>query len=266
MRGRCALTHEEGEYIKSHLIPKALTRPSASGRPLIQIQSGKNAIRRWDSWFDDRLVILKGENYLTDLDTWAIKTMRMHKMVWSGWGAADSLHGHFQALPGSPWGIRRIKGIDTLKLRLFFLSLLWRAAATSLPEFAEVDMPEDDLEVLRTMLLASQALPISFYPISLTQLSTKGFIHNMPPMADYKKIPSLIPGLRHRLERMYRFYFDGLIAHISLPDGSCNYQKEGSLVLGATRDVVLSTVSYESSFQKENFDTVLSESNPTNLI
>jgi hypothetical protein len=123
VRGRCALTHEEGEYISSHLIQKALTRPIAPGRPLIQFQSGKNAIRRWDSWFDDRLVILKGEKYLTDLDTWAIKTMRMHKMVWSSWGTAESLHGHFQVLPGSPWGIRRIKGIDTLRLRLFFLKL-----------------------------------------------------------------------------------------------------------------------------------------------
>lgn len=266
MRGRCALTHDEGEYIASHLIPKALTGPSAPGRPLIQIQSGKNALRRWDSWFDDRLVILKGEKYLTDLDTWAIKTMRMHKMVWSGWGGADSLHGHFQILPGSPWGIRRIKGIDTLKLRLFFLSLLWRAAATSRSEFAEIDMPENELEVLRTMLLASQALPISFYPVSLTQLSTKGVIHNMPPIAQYKKIPSLIPGLPHRLERIYRFYFDGLIAHFRLPDGNSSPQKVGALVLGATNDVVVSTVAYESSFQKENFDIVLSESNPTNLI
>lgn len=266
MRGRCALTHEEGEYIASHLIPKALTRPSAPGRPLIQIQSGKNAIRRWDSWFDNRLVILKGEKYLTDLDTWAIKTMRTHKMVWSGWGTANSLHGHFQALSGSPWGIRRIKGIDTLRLRLFFLSLLWRAAATSLPEFAEVDMPEGDLESLRTMLLTSQPLPLSFYPISLTQLSTKGVIHNMPPIADYKKIPSLIPGLPHRLERIYRFYFDGLIAHFRIPGGGSAPSAEGALVLGATADVVVSTVPYEHSFEKENFDTVLSESNPTNLI
>ena len=87
----------------------------------------------------------------------------------------------------------------------------------------------------------------------------------MPPIADYKKVPSLMPGLRHRLEPMYRFYFDGLIAHIRLPDGSSR-QEEGPFVLGAANDVVLSTLTYESSFQKENFDIVLSESNPTNLI
>ncbi|MDP1547252.1 MAG: hypothetical protein Q8L87_14660 [Anaerolineales bacterium] len=215
------------------------------------------------------MVILKGEKYLTDLDTWAIKTMRAHKMVWSGWGTADSLHGHFQVLPGSPWGIRRINGVDTKRLRLFFLSLLWRAAATSRQEFAEVEMPTDDLEMLRTMLLASQPLPLSFYPITLTQLSTRGVMQNMPPIADYKNIPSLIPGLPHRLERIYRFYFDGLLAHIHIPDGTGgadDYKEEGSFVLGAANDVVLSTVTYESSFQKENFDIVMSESNPTNLI
>ena len=60
MRGICALTREEGEFLASHLIPKALTRPSVPGRPLIQIASGKKPVRRWDSWYDDGLVTHKG--------------------------------------------------------------------------------------------------------------------------------------------------------------------------------------------------------------
>ena len=260
MRGVCALTHDEGEFIASHLIPKALTRPAKAGRPLIQIKSGEHPIRRWDSWFDDRLVTVKGENILTDLDTWAIRVMRERKMVWSGWGGAQSLHGHFSPLPGSNWGIRKVSGIDTQRLRLFFLSLLWRAAATSRAEFAEIDMPVADLETLRQMLLVGQSSPVTFYWISLTQLSTKGVIHNMPPIAQFKEIRNPVPGLPHRLARIYRFYFDGLIAHVHLPDSDRVTVDLSSFVIGAHDTFSVSTVTYESSFQRENLDYVRAES------
>ena len=82
MKGICALTLEPGDFIAAHLIPKALTRPSFPGRPLVQIASGKKAVRRWDSWYDERLVTLSGENVLTELDTWAIEQLRAHRLVW----------------------------------------------------------------------------------------------------------------------------------------------------------------------------------------
>lgn len=36
------------------------------------------------------------------------------------------------------WGIRKIEGIDGSRLRLFFISLLWRAAVSEMVEFREV--------------------------------------------------------------------------------------------------------------------------------
>jgi len=243
--GVCALTHEEGEFISAHLIPKALTRPSVRGRPLLQIESGKKPKRRWDSWYDDHLVTIAGEAILTELDTWAIQHLRAHRLVWSGWGSARTLLGHYSPIANSPWGIRRVAGLDTLRLRLFYISLLWRAAATTRPEFAEVELPPDDMETLRSMLIERKASPASFYRVQLTQLSTKGLIHNMPPIAQYKEVKNLVIGMKHRVEKIFRFYFDGLIAHIHCPDTESAGSDYGPLVLGAEEDVVLSTVTYE---------------------
>jgi hypothetical protein len=265
MRGTCALTKTEGELIASHLLPKALTRPSKRGRPLIQISSGKKPVRRWDSWYDDQLVTLQGEKLLTDLDTWAIAAMRKHRRVWSGGQGADSLAGHFTPLSGSPWGIRRVNGLDTRRLRLFFMSLLWRAAATSRPEFHEVSVPDADLEQLRHMILSGSSDPAGYYQVTLTQLSTKGVIQNMPPIAQYKEVRSTVPGLPHRLERIFRFYLDGLIAHVRLPEGTMDQEELGAMVLGACDEVVISTVTYERSFQRENLEFVQEETLPSAL-
>lgn len=265
MRGVCALTGIEGEFIAAHLIPKAVTKPSIAGRPLIQIASGKKAMRRWDSWYDDALVTIDGENILTELDTWAIRAMREHRLIWGGWGNSKTLEGHYTPLPGSAWGVRRVS-MDTRRLRLFFLSLLWRAAATSRPEFAEVEMPAADLERLRLMLCERNAEPASYYRTQLTQLSTRGVVHNMPPIAQYKEVKSLVPGMRHRVERIYRFYFDGLIAHLHLPETESSDTELGPMVLGADKHVVVSTVTYESSFQNENLTWVLKEALPSHLV
>lgn len=266
MKGICALTQEEGEFIAAHLIPKALTKPSRPGRPLVQIASGKKPTRRWDSWYDDQLVTIRGENILTEFDTWAIQQLRAHRLVWSGWGGTPTLEGHYSPLPDSPWGIRRISGLDTHRLRLFFLSLLWRAAATSRQEFAEIQMPREDIEKLRVMLIERKATPASFYRIQLTQLSTIGLVHNMPPIVQYKSIRNPVIGLPHRVEKIFRFYFDGLIAHFHLPETEPADRDYGSMVLGAEKTIVISTITYEHSFQRENLNIVLSEALPSALL
>ncbi|MBB3020090.1 hypothetical protein FHR70_003171 [Microvirga lupini] len=258
--GTCKLTGKKGKFVASHLIPKALTRPAVSGAPLIQFGSGRKPTRRWDSWYDRNLVIREGEDILTDLDTWAITELRKHRLVWSGWGPMTMLKDDHDTLNGTPWGIRRIKTIDTQRLRLFFLSLLWRAAATSRPEFSEIVMPPEDLERLRLMILQGTSEPLSFYPIALIQLSTVGEIHNQTPLADAKRVPAT-GDEPERLIPIFRFYLDGLIAHIHRQTTDDGYaDRLGPLILGSSNEVVISTVTFERSFQLENFLTVLSES------
>ena len=212
-------------------------------------------MRRWTSWYDPRLVTEEGEKILADLDTWAIEQLRRHRLVWSGW------HGHSlkedeETVGVDGLGIRRVRGIEPGRLRLFFLSLLWRAAATDLEEFAEVELSPEDLEQLRQMILTSDPSPLSFYPCQLAQLSTKGLVHNRPPHRDLKMLPTEPLGLpvRPLIELpTFRFYFDGLIAHMHpVMPLDCPASSLGPLIVGAESSLVLPIIRFENSTQRSD--------------
>lgn len=260
---RCKLTHKGGKFVKAHLIPQAFTKPETPGDPLMQFGQGHKPKRRWSSWYDPTLVNAEGELILRDLDTWAISFLRKAKLVWSGWGPVVSLNDQTITVPHLGWGIRRVQVPDKDRLRLFMLSILWRAAATSLPEFHEIRMPPADLETLRLALLNQIPPPIDFYPASLTQLSTLGVQQNLTPIAQSKPIPSL-DDEPARIVPIFRFYFDGLIIHFHRQTSDDGHtQSLGPLVVGSEQAVVVSTVPYEVSFQHENLqNSILDLINP----
>jgi hypothetical protein len=261
--GLCALTGTPGKFVEAHILPKALTRPERPGAPLIQRRSGRRPVRRWTSWYDANLVTADGEKILAGYDDWAIRELRRHKLVWSGWGGSKSLEAKdFTALNSTPWGMRRISEIDTQHLRLFFLSLLWRAAASGLVEFHEVQLSADTMEALRKMVELGDASPVNFLPISLTQISTLGVIHNQGIFHRTKTLPGL-PGLPVQMRRYYRIYIDGLIAHVHLDQHDPNHIRElGIMMLGSEADCVLTTVTFERSFELENMLWIHAESLP----
>jgi len=257
--GVCKLTGIRGRYVKSHLIPKALTYPGPEGPPFYQGGSGRFSTRRWDSWYDPKLVVAEGETILADLDDWAVKFLRKQHLVWSGWGPMQTL-APSQKLPfGDGWGLRQIEVENPTRLRLFFHSLLWRAAASGLPEFAEIAVSVKDLELLRTIVAEGVPAPVSFYPITLTQLSTRGDVHNLSPISQEKPVPG-IDDQRDRLIPIFRFYFDGLIAHFHRHAKDDGYTASlGAIMVGLEKTLRVVTLPYEGSFQQENLNIVIAE-------
>ncbi|ABF07202.1 hypothetical protein ACUXAV_006741 [Cupriavidus metallidurans] len=265
--GICKLTGQHGIFLKSHIIPAALTRKDKSA-PFIEAGNGRPPKRTWNSWFDSELVIQRGEKILTEFDTWAIANMRRAKLVWSGWGESTVLEPSMdfsathQLLEehDNHLGVHSIQGIDTARLRLFLLSLLWRAAVTKRPEFEEIKLPAGDEQQLRRMLLEGTAEPADFYPITLTQLSTLGPHHNQTPIyRDYHFGPDAERGLPPA--KTYRFYFDGLIAIVFLPGYSPDlYEGISAIAVGGKPDRLdVVTVPFEHSFQHENMGKVVLE-------
>ena len=108
--GICKLTRRHGRFVKSHIIPAALTKPSRKGSYFLQMGKNERPRRRWSSWYDPELVTDEGEKYLEELDTWAIKILRKNKMVWSGWGGRSALDECLHNTPG-PIGIRVVENI-----------------------------------------------------------------------------------------------------------------------------------------------------------
>jgi hypothetical protein len=254
--GTCRLTQTKGEFVRAHILPKAVTRPERPGAPLIQHGQGERPKKRFSSWYDSQLVTSAGENILRDYDTFGIEQLHQNKMVWSSWGPMTSLStSDFKRLPGLSIGLRSIALVDGPRFRLFLLSLLWRMSETSLPEFKECKLPATDRERLRNMIVAGDAGPIEFYPTSLTQISTLGIPHNLAGLSQAVVYPG---GLTSQIVRAY---FDGLIVHFHKPGlRTQDAAALGPLVVGNEDRMTIATIDYESSWERSNLVANVMES------
>lgn len=206
--------------------------------------------KRWSSWYDQRLVTQAGEDVLSAYDTAAIIELRKLKLIWHSWAQSQTIpcDDHLP-ISGTTWGLRKIKAVHPTRLRLFFLSLLWRAAATRLREFSHIVLPPDDLEKLRLMVLNRQPEPLSFYPAQVIQLSTRGIIHNHTPINWAKTMPA-VGDESKRSESIIRFYFDGLVVYISCQNSDDGLtERLGSLVVGSGDELFVSTLPWDDSLQ-----------------
>lgn len=207
--GVCKLTGTSGRFVRSHLIPQAFTKPSIPGEFFIAGGGGRRLVRNWSSWYDEQLVTQEGEALLAEYDNWAIRELRRTALVWSGWGSATALslppeheeqHGKHR--------LRVVECANPVRLRLFFLTLLWRAAATRRPEFDEVMIPENDLQILGQLIVSRDAGRADFYATTLLQIVTRGPDHNLGPINRIFANPESLD------LNCFRFYFDGLVVHI----------------------------------------------------
>ena len=121
-------------------------------------------------------------------------------------------------------------------------------------------MPDDDLEKLRLMVLNRDPGDISFYPASLTLLSTVGPKHNFSPIAMTKTIPA-IGDYKGATVPIFRFYFEGLVIHMHRQSVDAGETKaRGAQVVGNENEIVFSTVKFEGSWQLENMRYIKAES------
>lgn len=253
--GICKLTGEPGKFVKAHLIPKALTRPAMPGVPFVETGLGRPPSRKWSSWYDQKIVIQKGEDRLSTIDTHGIAELRRQKLVWSGWGPMVTIPSESLG-DGTGWGIRRLVDVDAKQVRLFFISLVWRAAVSDLPGFADVCVAQHDVERLRKMVLSGDTEPADYFGITLTQISTIAEMHNLTPFPRTKTLRNP-DGTVLKEVPFIRFYFEGLIAHIHPYQGEAD--EWGPMLLGNGNELIATTVTYERSFQKENMDNLALE-------
>lgn len=257
--GICKLTGISGPLVKAHILPAALTYPAEKGLPFAQAGRDSAPIKRWNSWYDTSIVTREGEDILAEYDNWAIEKLRQHRLVWSGWGKARKFESSdsIAIAGGNGYGAREITGLDGGMLRLFFLSLLWRAAVSKLHEFAEVQLHASDIRRLRRMLVDRDPTPLERFPISLIQLSSKGPIHNHAPIAQRKLRDITKPN--GPTVPIFRFYLDGLIAHVHRESSCAEIEGLGPMLLGVEARTVVTVVPFEESWQRENLDELIRE-------
>lgn len=214
----CALTGINGKYVKSHIIPLALTRLERTGEKFVEAGIGLGIKTRSNSWFDNGLVTREGEDILADIDAKGIELLRKHKLVWSGWNNEKELLSNDQILHDGVPCHRFIQLECARDLQLLFLSILWRAAASKRSEFQDFTLEPAELEQLRVRVLKKDPGDFREYPIQLFQISTLGMHHNRTPLMESKDIPNSDASPTESVDYA-RIYFDGLTAHLHLPRG-----------------------------------------------
>lgn len=234
--GVCKLTNKTGRFVDSHILPRALTILNKTGERALEASITGAVKKKLPGWYDNQLCIAEGEEILSKIDNAAIKILREHQLLWSGWGESiTSLITDDREFDenNNPEGIglRAIKNLDWKPVKLFILSLIWRAAASERIEMESVKLPSAMLEKLRQIILNRTPLTVIDFPIRLYQLGDKGIIHNRTPLIEEMKIELPEPfGVRTYI--ICRVYIDGLIAHITLNPDDDFLENSKSLLLG----------------------------------
>lgn len=123
VEGFCKPTGAYGRLVRSHLLPRAVTRPRVAGRPFLQGGDGSRLTQRWDSWYDQDLVPDEGEQILARYDTLGIRELTRLRLIWKSWGSRTALPYPVTIEPGFPsFGLRIVRCSDNTTLRLFFLT------------------------------------------------------------------------------------------------------------------------------------------------
>src|SRR4029077_19127731 len=117
----------------------------------------------------------------------------------------------------------------------------------------------NELAQLREMVLHGAVEPYHFYPVTLTQLSTRSFPHNWSASRLIKREPmvdsntgELVDGALREIDP-YRYYFDGLIAHLHINDEVEHVAGVGPVYVGPGNELVVTTVPSEGSRQMTQF-------------
>jgi hypothetical protein len=147
-------------------------------------------------------------------------------------------------------GIRMLEGVNSEKLRKFFLSIAWRASVSSIKDSAEFKLSDKTEGKLKEYLL-NDGGNWQHYPISLTQLHTKGVAHNHFPLIDNIATPNPETGDLDNVQTA-RIYLDGLVARIKLFDDSFCVEEKNSMFVGGDDRLLVSCIAFEASFQYEN--------------
>ncbi|MEI8641618.1 hypothetical protein P4S68_13050 [Pseudoalteromonas sp. Hal099] len=124
-------------------------------------------MKRADSWYDKSIVIREGEDYLSEIDSFAIDELRAQGLLWS----SEKLR---KPATGSTNEITIVNFNEPLRIRKFFLSLLWRAAVSSLPEFVDVTLSKEQIEILRKIIIGEMEDKLSVFPIILDSINWRG--------------------------------------------------------------------------------------------
>ena len=149
--GVCKFCNEEGTLIEAHVLPKRMDLLNSLPKKLFTLDKTSPPKRSPRGSYDKDLLCHTCEHrYFEPLDTYAFDVLfnrRLEATAEFGFGE---------------W-LLRFRGADGNRLKLFVLSVIWRASASSRPDFEGCDLGGDQ-DLLREMVAHSKPGAPSYMP------------------------------------------------------------------------------------------------------
>lgn len=158
---KCKLTHTEGKGINAHIIPKsfyAIDPSETQPTKIITNVEGKYPQRSPIGIYDNNIVTAEGERVFSDWDDYASDLLLKQKMSFQPIN-------HYEKIVAL-----QIAEYDYTKLKLFFLSVLWRASVSSQPFFHRIDLGPHE-EQIRQALLNGDPKDSDWFAVSIAMWS-----------------------------------------------------------------------------------------------
>lgn len=193
---KCKLTGIEGQAVKAHIIPESfyINDPDQKGlNKIITNTEGQYPKRSPVGIYDTSIVTDEGERIFSPWDDYAADLLL---------GKKDK----FKKLYNDSECVAfQIDNYNYEKLKLFFLSVLWRASVSEHVFFGKVDLGPHEV-VIRNALLRNDAGDSDWYSVNLSTWSDQS--EGMMIMDPFKE--------RYDGINYYRIYLDGYIAYLKV--------------------------------------------------
>lgn len=225
--------HHYTKLAKAHIIPRSffkIIRGSEKHSVELIVKENDEKQKFWQSGFhDSRIVCNDCEKLFNKFDTHGydvLSAVLSKKIICN-----DLVYPSYL-----------IENFDYHKLKLFFLSMLWRAHASSLPFFSHVNLGSHE-SILRSNISSGIAPLSNEYEIVLFHLINQSYPNVIiPPWKD-----------KDNGVNIYRFYLPNLIALIKV-DNQPLPQHYNSLVLKETPPYHLFFYSFIDSSEQQYFE------------
>jgi len=151
---KCKLTGIEGKEVDAHIIPKSFHSIDPDERLPSRILSnieGQHPKKTPKGIYDRSIVTEEGERIFSDWDNYAAKLLLKKETIF------EPIRHNGEILA------YQVAEYDYIKLKLFFLSVLWKASVSSLYFFRKVNLGSHEPRI-RKALLSGNPFDTDWYP------------------------------------------------------------------------------------------------------
>ena len=212
----CRFCARDRKLVEAHIIPRSFFGINPSQKQPVRLVTnvtGRYSQKVPKGVYDSTIVCEECEQRFSPWDDYAFE------IFMESWGSFDKITERGQDI------CYCLPSFDYPRLKLFFMSLLWRAAVSSNPFFGKVDLGSRE-EVLRVAIERSDPGSVDFFGVVLQAFDSED-IGILDPYAE-----------RFSGIRFYRFYLSHVIAFIKV-DSRPFLDPFASMALGPDRKLVL---------------------------